>query len=89
MKLVDSQRSLPSWLRLMRPIQEAIPRLTELGQRATGRAFHAFRHTFITLLLIKGVSIYKVSKWAGHRDIRQTERYARMLGVYDADIERA
>ncbi len=86
--LVDRQRSLPSWLRLMRPVQEAIPRLGQLGRQATGRAYHAFRHTFITRLLADGISIYKVAKWAGHRDIRQTERYARMLVVYDPDIER-
>jgi len=41
--------------------------------------FHNLRHTFITELLKKGVSIYKVQKLAGHSSIKTTEGYAHLV----------
>jgi len=41
--------------------------------------FHCLRHTFITNLLRKGVSIYIVKKLAGHADIKTTEIYAHLV----------
>jgi integrase len=36
---------------------------------------HALRHTCITRLLQAGVDIYRVMKWAGHKNIKTTLRY--------------
>jgi len=41
--------------------------------------FHCLRHTFITTLLRKGVSIYIVKELAGHADIKTTEIYAHLV----------
>jgi len=41
--------------------------------------FHNLRHTFITQLLRKGISIYKVKVLAGHSSIKTTEGYAHLI----------
>lgn len=43
--------------------------------------FHCARHTYATLLLTKGVDIYTVSKLLGHKSIRATQIYARVIDV--------
>jgi len=42
-------------------------------------SMHNFRHTYATILLNKGVDILTVSKLLGHKDIRTTMRYAKVL----------
>ena len=37
--------------------------------------FHVARHTFATLLVQDGVSIYDISKYLGHKSINMTQRY--------------
>lgn len=37
--------------------------------------FHTIRHTFATLLVMDGVSIYKIQKFLGHKSVSMTERY--------------
>jgi integrase/recombinase XerD len=49
---------------------------------------HIMRHTFASLLAIKGVSIFKISKWLGD-DVKVVERHYAHLLPQDADIERA
>ncbi len=48
---------------------------------------HVLRHTFASLLVISGVSLYKVSRWLGHSSINTTQMYAH-LAPYDDDIDR-
>ena len=50
---------------------------------------HMARHTFATWMLANGVPLEHVSKMVGHSNIRQTQRYAKVLpkAVYD-DFEK-
>mgnify|MGYP000689101578 FL=1 len=59
-------------------IQVINRRLKELAEMAgvdKHITFHCFRHTFATLLVMDGVSIYKIQKFLGHKSVGMTERY--------------
>ncbi|WP_206366745.1 tyrosine-type recombinase/integrase [Sphingobacterium sp. SGL-16] len=41
--------------------------------------FHNFRHTYVTLQLDNGTDIYTVSKLLGHKSVKTTQIYTKVL----------
>jgi len=41
--------------------------------------FHCFRHTYAVLQLDSGTDIFTVSKMLGHKDLKTTQIYAKVL----------
>lgn len=56
----------------------------ELGIRLTN--FHSLRASFITHLLLNGIPVTKVQQIVGHKDLKTTQRYVRLVA---ADLDGA
>lgn len=63
----------PSW------ISAPLKRWIESAGITKKITFHCFRHTFATLQLFNGTDIYTVSKMLGHRDVKTTQIYAKIV----------
>lgn len=50
--------------------------------------FHDMRHTYVSLALKSDISMFKVSQWLGHSDIRITQETYAHLAPYDSDVDR-
>ncbi len=60
-----TQTDLPKWLRAAGVIKNI--------------TFHCFRHTYATLQISLGTDLYTVSKMLGHREIKTTQVYAKII----------
>ena len=65
------------------PSKSTINRTLGLWAKAAGidkiTTFHVGRHTFATSMLTLGADIYTTSKLLGHKDVRTTEVYAKVV----------
>lgn len=71
---------------LPRALVAATCRVNSLVKQVAARAgieknisTHVGRHTFATMLISKGASIYEVKELLGHRDVKVTQVYAHLL----------
>jgi integrase len=53
-----------------------------------GKAWHLFRHTFASMAVQAGISLYQVMKWLGHSDFKTVQRYAHLAPEYTPEIEK-
>lgn len=90
------------WQKRIRGTRDSAKRLTSAQNWLTQRfedirteakmpdvTAHTLRHTCASRLVQKGVSIYKVQKFLGHKDIRMTERYSHLAPSDLDDVARA
>ncbi len=59
--------------------------VAEAGITGKHITFHSFRHTYATLQLSLGTDIYTVSKMLGHRDLKTTQIYAKIVNQSKRD----
>jgi site-specific recombinase XerD len=67
--------NLPSRMQILYILREWT-KAAKIGKNVT---FHTSRHTFATLSLTQGVDLYTVSKLLGHRQIKTTQVYAKIV----------
>jgi len=51
------------------------PKMDRLGIKFPGFGWHTFRRLHLTLMRQRGLSIFDLSRQAGHADVRTTQRY--------------
>jgi integrase len=71
----------PGWTlsRLMKAFRRAVKRAGLVG---TGITFHTLRHTFASHAVMSGIDLWTVAKLLGHKNIRQTQRYAHLAPLH-------
>lgn len=67
-------------------INRTVKKLFKKAEIKKGIHFHCARHTFATLLVTSGVNIFTISKLMGHKDIKSTLVYAKVI---DEEREKA
>ncbi|WP_139958353.1 tyrosine-type recombinase/integrase [Flavicella sediminum] len=67
-------------------MNRTIKKLIKLAEIDKKVHFHCARHTFATLLVSSGINIFTVSKLMGHKDIKSTQVYAKVI---DEEKQRA
>ena len=69
-------------------INDKLNELAKIARIDKHLTFHTARHTFATLLVMDGVSIYKIQKFLGHKSVSMTERYLKYdLKMAQVNIE--
>lgn len=85
------QESGPCFVSVRGAITSNLSKFMKRIRKSSGvetAGWNVFRHTFASLLVQKGVSLFKVSKWLGHTDYATTLRhYASLAPGYDSDVE--
>lgn len=80
--LVSGNKSAMTQPTLNYHLKPILDKLFNVGITASDRkarvVVHSFRHTFASLLAIKGTPIYTIMKLLDHSDINQTLRYAKL-----------
>jgi integrase/recombinase XerD len=69
------------------PDQHLLEELQEIAKRAgcTGRFYlHKFRSTYATSAIRRGVDLFTLKNWMGHKSIKTLERYVKALGGVNA-----
>lgn len=67
---------LPKYLSV---INSGLKRWAKAAEIDKNISFHSARHTFATMLLTLDVDLYTVSKLLGHKDIKTTQIYAKII----------
>ena len=67
---------LPKYLSV---INSGLKRWAKAAEIDKNISFHTARHTFATMLLTLDVDLYTVSKLLGHKDIKTTQIYAKII----------
>lgn len=70
----------------MSSINRTVKKLIKKSEINKEVHFHSARHTFATLLVTSGVNIFTISKLMGHKDIKSTLVYAKVI---DEEKEKA
>lgn len=60
-------------------LNRTVKKLIKLADIKKKVHFHCARHTFATLLVTSGTNIFTISKLMGHRDIKSTMVYAKVI----------
>jgi len=60
-------------------VDKSVPEWVKLSGIKKHITFHCFRHTFATLQITAGTDIFTVSKMLGHRSVKTTQVYARVI----------
>ncbi|CAM3387681.1 tyrosine-type recombinase/integrase [Flavobacterium chungbukense] len=60
-------------------VDKAVPAWIKLSGIKKHITFHCFRHTYATLQITAGTDIFTVSKMLGHRSVKTTQVYAKVI----------